>query len=149
MEIASTLISHLTCPRYVSMHKFAQITVGGYMGFHRLLLRTIVPRLYLLNLDATHSLVLGQVSKILVALVVCQWEQRIDWWCFPCLKIKDTRTSLVQWNHNNRFPSNGARKLVDTCGGTQRQNPQAHVYRSSFHPEYYWVLYPQENVCFV
>ena len=32
--------------------------------------------------------------------------------------------------------------VVDTCGGTQRQNPQAHRYRSSFHPEYYLVLYP-------
>jgi hypothetical protein len=36
---------------------------------------------------------------------------------------------------------------VDTCGGTQRQNPQAHGYRSSFHPEYYRVSYPRENMC--
>jgi hypothetical protein len=32
--------------------------------------------------------------------------------------------------------------IVDTCGGTQRQNPEAHGYRSSFHLEYYRVLYP-------
>ena len=36
---------------------------------------------------------------------------------------------------------------VDTCGGTQRQNPQAHGYRSSFHSEYYQVSYPQGNMC--
>jgi len=36
---------------------------------------------------------------------------------------------------------------VDTCGGTQRQNPQAHGYRTSFHSEYYRVSYPQINVC--
>ena len=54
-EIASTLRFHVTCPRYVSMHKFAQTLIGEYMGFHHLSLRTIVPGPYLLNSDTTHS----------------------------------------------------------------------------------------------
>ena len=36
---------------------------------------------------------------------------------------------------------------VDTCGGTQRQNLQAHGYRSSFHLEYYRVSSIGKRVC--
>jgi hypothetical protein len=43
----------------------------------------------------------------------------------------------------------GGVRTVDTCGGTQRQYPQAHGYRSSFHPEVFQVSYPQGNVCVV